>query len=154
MRSSSSRKTRPGPKVRIAIERSRSSAVSRDIWAGLLRYNREQVGPTRYKRHVIGARDAKGRLLGGLILQSYWLESYIEAFWLAKSARRSGVGAQLIKEAERAAKRRGSRLMHLNTYSFQAAPFYEKQGYKRFGKFSGSPRGETRYFYVKRLRQK
>ena len=42
--------------------------------------------------------------------------------------------------------------MHLNTYSFQAAPFYEKQGFRRLGKFSGSPKGESRYFYVKRLR--
>ena len=136
----------------MAVERSRASAASREIWKGLLRYNREQVGSTRYKRHVISARDAKGHLLGGLILQSYWLESYIEAFWLAKSARRGGIGARLIQEAERIAKRRGSRLMHLNTYSFQAAPFYEKQGFRRFGKFSGSPKGESRYFYVKRLR--
>ena len=152
MRSSSSRKTKRSPQVRVAVERSRSSTVSHEIWKGLLRFNREQVGPTNYQRHVISARDAKGKLLGGLILQSYWRESYIEAFWLSARARRSGIGAELIKEAGRRAKRRGSRLMHLNTYSFQAAPFYEKQGFRRFGKFSGSPKGESRYFYVKRLR--
>jgi GNAT superfamily N-acetyltransferase len=139
-------------KPRVAVERSKSSAVSREIWSGLLRFNREQVGPIKYKRHVISARDAKGKLLGGLILQSYWRESYIEAFWLAKSARRGGTGAGLIKEAERVAKRRGSRLMHLNTYSFQAPRFYEKQGFRRFGGFSGSPKGEARHFYVKRLK--
>jgi hypothetical protein len=40
----------------------------------------------------------------------------------------------------------------VNTYSFQAPRFYEKQGYRRFGRISGSPKGESRYFYVKRLR--
>ncbi len=136
----------------MAVERTQASAASREIWKGLLRYNREQVGQTRYKRHVISARDAKGKVLGGLILQSYWLESYIEAFWLSARARRSGIGSQLVREAERVARKRGSRLIHLNTYSFQAPRFYEKQGYRRFGRISGSPKGESRYFYVKRLK--
>jgi len=39
----------------------------------------------------------------------------------------------------------------LNTYSFQAPGFYEKLGFKRVGGMSGSPPGESRHFYVKRL---
>jgi GNAT superfamily N-acetyltransferase len=136
----------------VVVERTQASKASHEIWKGLLRFNREQVGQTRYKRHVLGARDAKGHLLGGLILQSYWRESYIEAFWLSARARRSGVGSQLIQEAERLARKRGSRLIHLNTYSFQAPRFYEKQGFRRFGSISGSPKGESRHFYVKRLK--
>ncbi len=101
---------------------------------------------------MLSARDSKRRLLGGLVLLSYWRESYIEVFWLAARARRAGLGTRLIQEAERRARRRGSRIVHVNTYSFQAPRFYEKQGYRRFGGISGSPRGETRYFYVKRLR--
>jgi GNAT superfamily N-acetyltransferase len=101
---------------------------------------------------VMGVRDGKGRLLGGLILQSYWRESYIELLWLSARTRGSGVGSRLLKEAESRARRRGSRLIHLNTYSFQAPGFYEKQGYRRFGGISGSPQGESRHFYVKRLR--
>ena len=34
----------------------------------------------------------------------------------------------------------------------QAPGFYEKQGYRRFGGMSGSPKGESRHFYVKHLR--
>ena len=101
---------------------------------------------------MLGVRDDKGRLLGGLILQSYFRESYIELLWLSERARGAGVGSRLIKEAERRARRRGSRLIHLNTYSFQAPGFYEKAGYKRFGRMSGSPQGASRHFYVKRLR--
>jgi len=138
--------------VRIKAERSRSAVVSRELWKGLVKFNREQAGPLSYSRKVLSVRDGKGRLLGGLILQSYWRESYIELLWLAARARKAGIGSRLIEEAERHARRRGSRLIHLNTFSFQAPGFYEKQGYRRFGGMSGSPKGEQRHFYVKRLR--
>jgi len=142
------------PKVagRVVAERSDPAAVSRELWKGLVRFNREQAGPLRYKRTVLSVRDGNGRLLGGLILESYWRESYIELLWLSARARRAGYGSRLIKEAERRARRRGSHLIHLNTYSFQAPGFYEKQGYQRFGAMSGSPQGESRHYYVKRIR--
>ena len=136
----------------IGLERKRATQVSRALWKGLLSFNRKQAGPFRYKRDVISARDDKGRLLGGIILQSYWRETYVELLWLSARARRAGLGSRLIDEAERRARRRGSRIIHLNTYSFQAPGFYEKQGYRRFGAISSSPRGGSRYFYVKRLR--
>jgi GNAT superfamily N-acetyltransferase len=142
----------PKAASRVAAERSHATAVSRELWKGLVRFNRGQAGPLRYSRAVLGARDGKGRLLGGLILQSYWRESYIELLWLSARARGTGLGSKLIREAERRARRRGSYLIHLNTYSFQAPGFYERQGYRRFGGMSGSPRGEQRHFYVKRLR--
>lgn len=142
------------PKVgaRVVVERSDPAAVSRALWRGLVRFNRAQGGPFNYRRTVLSVRDGKGRLLGGLILQSYWRESYIELLWLSARTRGKGFGSRLIEEAERRARRRGSRLIHLNTYSFQAPRFYERHGYRRFGGISGSPRGESRHFYVKRLR--
>ena len=138
--------------ARVVVERSHQAKTSRKLWGGLIAFNRQHAGPLKYSRAVLSVRDGKGRLLGGLILQSYWRERYIELLWLSARARRSGFGGRLVKEAERRARRRGSRLIHLNTYSFQAPGFYEKQGYRRFGGMSGSPRGESRHFYVKRLR--
>jgi GNAT superfamily N-acetyltransferase len=138
--------------ARIGVERSNRTAASRKLWRGLVRFNRERAGAFKYSRTIVSARDRKGRLLGGLILQSYWRESYIELLWLSARARGKGIGSKLLEEAEQRARRRGSRLIHLNTYSFQAPGFYEKQGYRRFGRISGSPRGESRHFYVKRLR--
>ena len=136
----------------IGVEHARATQVSRALWKGLVSFNRSQAGPLRYKREVISARDGKGRLLGGIILQSYWRETYVELLWLSMRARRAGLGSKLVSEAERRARGRGSRLIHLNTYSFQAPRFYEKQGYRRFGSIAGSPRGGSRHFYVKRLR--
>ena len=125
--------------------------VSRQLWRGLARFNQKTAGPYRYSRNVLTVRSVAGRILGGLILQSWWKESYIELLWLSDRARRQGLGSELIAEAERRARRRGSRIIHLNTYSFQAPRFYEKLGYRRFGAVSGSPKGESRHFYLKRL---
>jgi GNAT superfamily N-acetyltransferase len=146
------RTRKPEADARIVVERADRSAVSRALWKGLLKFNREQAGPFNYSRIVLSVRDGKDRLLGGLILESYWRESYIELLWLSARSRGTGLGSKLIKEAERRARRRGSRLIHLNTFSFQAPGFYEKQGYRRFGGMSGSPQGASRYYYVKRLR--
>jgi GNAT superfamily N-acetyltransferase len=137
---------------RISIERARAAQVSRELWKGLVSFNRTQAGPLRYKRDVISVRDVRGHLLGGIILQSYWRETYVELLWLSARARRAGLGGKLLSEAERRVRKRGSRIIHLNTYSFQAPGFYEKWGYRRFGRIAGSPQGESRHFYVKRLR--
>ena len=127
-------------------------AASRRLWNGLIRYNRRTAGPFHYTRTVLTVRGARGAILGGLILQSYWKESYVELLWLSDRARRQGWGRRLMDEAERRAKKRGSLLMHLNTYSFQAPGFYEKLGFRRVGGMSGSPAGASRHFYVKELR--
>ena len=137
--------------VRIVAEKTKANAASRALWAGLIRFNRKQAGPLRYTRTVLTVRGGKGKVVGGLILQSYWRESYVELLWLSEKARRMGYGRRLMQEAERRARRRGSVLLHLNTFSFQAPGFYEKLGFRRFGGMEGSPRGESRHFYVKRL---
>jgi GNAT superfamily N-acetyltransferase len=137
--------------MKIVAEGKRARSASRQLWDGLIRYNRQQAGPLRYTRTVLTVRDAKGKLLGGTILQSYWKETYVELLWLSAKARRLGYGRRLIQEAERRARRRGSILLHLNTYSFQAPGFYEKLGFKRLGGMQGSPRGESRHFYAKKL---
>ena len=139
-------------RTRIVVEGKRASAVSRQLWTGLMVYNRGKVGNARYVRKVVSARDAKGKLIGGCIVQCYWLECYVELLWLSPDARRKRTGSKLIQAAEKIARERGARHIHLNTFSFQAPRFYEKQGYRRFGTLSGSPKGQSRYFYVKRLR--
>ena len=136
---------------RIIVERRDARKAARALWRGLTRFNKEKAGPFHYSRIVISARGKSGRIVGGIILQSYWTETYVELLWLSERARGQGGGRALIEEAERSARRRGSRVMHLNTYSFQAPGFYEKLGFRRAAAVSGSPHGATRYFYVKRL---
>ena len=140
-----------GVRVRVVAEKKDAHKAARLLWRGLNSFNRRTKGPYRYSRLVLTSRSDSGRIVGGLILQSYWIESYVELLWLSEKARGEGRGRELIEEAEHRARRRGSRVMHLSTYSFQAPGFYEKLGFRRCGTIKGSPPGATRYFYLKRL---
>ena len=46
---------------------------------------------------------------------------------------------------------RGCRHAYLDTFDFQARPFYEKQGYAAFGVQDDYPPGHRRYFVEKGL---
>src|SRR5688572_28591268 len=81
--------------ARVVVERSNLAKTSRKLWAGLIAFNRQQAGPMKYSRSLLSVRDGKGRLLGGLILQSYWRESYIELLWLSARARGARFGSKL-----------------------------------------------------------
>jgi len=43
------------------------------------------------------------------------------------------------------------RVIWLDTFSFQARPFYERLGFSLFGALAGYPPGSARHFLVKRL---
>jgi hypothetical protein len=53
---------------------------------------------------------------------------------------------------EGAAEERGCERAHLDTFSYQARPFYEKLGYRVFGELEDYPPGHTRFFLRKQLR--
>ena len=58
---------------------------------------------------------------------------------------------QLMSAAETEARRRGCHHALLDTFDFQARPFYEQLGYVAFGELEDFPRGHSRYFLSKHL---
>jgi ribosomal protein S18 acetylase RimI-like enzyme len=136
---------------RIVEEKRKARAVARRVRAGLIAYNASKAGPPRYRPLVLSARDAKGRLVGGLTGQLYWNALYVELLWLKESARNGGLGRRLMQAAERRARRAGKELIFLNSYSFQAPGFYRKLGFRSFGLIRNYPRGGNRIFFVKPL---
>ena len=136
---------------RIVRETRNARAVARRVRSGLIAYNVAKVGAPDYRRLVLSARDAAGRIIGGLTGELYWNALYIELLWLKESARGSGVGRRLMRRAEAIARRAGKELVYLNSYSFQAPGFYRKLGFRSFGRILNYPRGENRIFFVKNL---
>ena len=61
-----------------------------------------------------------------------------------------GYGRSLLAKAEAEAKARGCLNAHLDTFDFQALGFYERLGYRIFGKLAGYPGSHTRLFLEKR----
>jgi GNAT superfamily N-acetyltransferase len=118
-------------------------AAGREIGQLLYRFNVEAVGKSASARF--------GEILGGLAAVSYWGSFYISDVVVPATARGQGLGAELIRQAEREARKRGCRHLWLDTFAFQARPFYESLGFEVFGRLDGLAPYFPRYFMTKRL---
>jgi GNAT superfamily N-acetyltransferase len=96
-------------------------------------------------------RSADGRVVGGLSAKTYWHCLDIGFLWVDESHRGTGLGRRLVLAAEAEAVQRGCRFSLVDTFSFQARPFYERLGYQPFGELSGFDRGHVRHYLSKRL---
>jgi len=71
--------------------------------------------------------------------------------WVSEAVRGQGAGTELMNRFEKEAQRRGCTLAYLDTFSFQARPFYEKRGYKVVLETPGFTNGIIKYTMHKRL---
>ncbi|GLZ51748.1 GNAT family N-acetyltransferase [Actinomycetospora sp. NBRC 106378] len=90
-------------------------------------------------------------LVGGLAGYTHFSWLYVEQLWVDASRRGTGLGSALLRAAEDEARRRDCRGVWLDTYSFQARPFYEAHGYRLFGELADYPPGHAKYFLTKAL---
>jgi GNAT superfamily N-acetyltransferase len=83
--------------------------------------------------------------------QINWNWLHVGLFWVAEALRGSGYGRRLLAAIEQVARERGCRYAHLDTFSYQARPFYETLGYEVFGQLDDYPPGHKRFFMKKVL---
>lgn len=133
----------------IAIEASGSATehdeVREFVLENLRVFNRQRVEPSKFEPISLGLR-AGGVLVGGLVGEIGWKWLFVELLWIAESHRGRGLGSRLLQAAEAAAIRRGARHAYLDTFDFQARPFYERHGYEVFGVLEDYPPGHRRFF--------
>lgn len=96
-------------------------------------------------------RDEQGELVGGAWGYINWNWLSVGLVWLAEDLRGGGHGRQLLLALESVARERGCRFVHLDTFSYQARPFYEKLGYEVFATLEDYPLGQQRFFMKKAL---
>lgn len=108
---------------------------SGELGLKLRHYNYGFVGEYPEQQYIrLNARDENGRLLGGLrgFVFLYWLN--IEVLFVEEDARGSGLGSRLLAEAEQQAIALGAKHAKLDTFEWQARPFYLKHGYEEFAR--------------------
>jgi GNAT superfamily N-acetyltransferase len=122
------------------------------IWAPLLAFNQETVGDAEASPYALtlGAADTD-QIAGGLWAMYLWGSFYIALLVVPKDARGQGLGSQLMSMAEAEARDRGCRQVWLDTYAFQARPFYERHGFSVFGQIDGPQPMFPRVFMQKLL---
>jgi GNAT superfamily N-acetyltransferase len=79
-----------------------------------------------------------------------WIFS-AKGYVVEKSLRNLGYGTRLMHRVEVEASQLGCQNAHVDTYSFEAKPFYERLGYELFATLKDYPEGQSKYFLKKRL---
>jgi GNAT superfamily N-acetyltransferase len=117
----------------------------------LINHNVASTGQTEWYPVAFFHKDENGEVLGGLIgdIWAAWL--HVRMLAVAKPVRGQGFGKELMKRAEIYAVEHGCTDAFLDTFSFQARPFYERLGYRVFGMLENHPVGHQRYFMTKKL---
>ena len=70
---------------------------------------------------------------------------------MSEAERGKRLGTRLLEAAENVARVRGCGRAWLDTFEYQARPFYEKLGYRLFGTLEGYPPGYRQYYLTKQL---
>jgi GNAT superfamily N-acetyltransferase len=137
--------------MRITLEPVPASPHAQAIGQILSNYNTQHVGSYDGKPLILLLRDDAGQVLGGLRGNTAWNWLYVEALAIAEPARGQDWGTQLLAAAEHEAAARGCHSAYLDTFDFQALPFYQKQGYTLFGTLDGFAGHHKRFFLQKRF---
>ncbi|MDP4146453.1 MAG: GNAT family N-acetyltransferase [Bacillota bacterium] len=121
----------------------------------IIAYNASKVPFTQepsfnHINRVIKALD--GNIIAGINSILYcWNCLYIDVLWVKEEFRKEGYGSALLDEVEKIAKEKGCKLVHLDTFDFQAKDFYLKHGYDIFGVLDNCPLSHKRYYMKKSL---
>lgn len=91
-------------------------------------------------------------LVGGLLGEISDQSLYVSLLAIDPMHQKSGLGSRLIQEIEKIAVKNQVINLLLSTRSYQALPFYQKCGFKIYGKLKDMPfRDVDTYYLVKRL---
>lgn len=121
------------------------------VQAGLREFNVRVIGDPNEVPVTIFLRDDAGAVVGGLIGHIKWRWLYVSKLWIADSHRGEGHGHALMDAAESFARSKNCIGSYLDTFEYQARPFYEKIGYAVFGTLEDYPPSYRQFFLSKRF---
>lgn len=135
----------------VSVEPNASADDIEAVHAGLRMFNRRVLGDPAYEDIRVLLRDEERSIVGGLVGHIRWRWAYVEKLWIADEHRGGGYGRAIMAAAEAQAVAAGCIGISLDTFEYQARPFYEKLGYEVFGTLEGFPPGYRQYFLAKRF---
>ena len=136
----------------LRVEDEPSDADVQVLREGLTAHALPVTGAPGFKPVGVFARDRAGSVVGGVLAIVNWNWLHIALVWVAEPLRGTGLGHRLLTAIEEVGVERGCTTAHLDTFSYQARPFYERHGYELFGTLENYPTGHRRFFMRKSLR--
>ena len=105
----------------------------------------------RYEEINLFIKDENSIVRGGILAEVCWNWLEIHTFIIDEDIRKSGTGTRLLKELEKIALEKECDFIKVDTLSFHALGFYEKNGYKVFGSLDNVGRDYKHYYLKKDL---
>ena len=136
---------------RIEIKTEVQEVDRKAIVAAMLSFNESRIGDDGYEPLAILLRNDDGKVQGGLTAKCYYRWLFIDLLFVPEAFRGAKLGGKLLAQAEQWAKERGCVGVWLDTFTFQAPGFYEKQGYSVFGALENYPNGETQRIFLRKM---
>lgn len=120
----------------IFIDETENSAINTVIKKGIIDYNAPFFGANPSQPFTIYIKDIQSNVIAGLT--GFYKGKYtrVDLVWIHEDFRHQGLGRKLILKLEEFSKIKGCRYIQLDTFDFQARPFYEKLGFKCIGTVS------------------
>lgn len=122
---------------------------------GITKYNKSSVPELETNeaevRFFVFARNGNNNITGGIRATCYWNTLHIELLWLSQECRGQGFGKILLVSAEEFAKNNNCEKVFVETTSWQAKPFYEKNGYNLIATLNDRPKGYASFYLMKNL---
>lgn len=141
--------------VKIEVTSEPKKEALKVLSKGIQKYNQgfipDEVVFEEDCKFAVFAKDEDNKVLGGIRACAYWNYCIIELLWISEEARGMRIGSQLMLAAEQYARKKGFEYVRTETLSFQALPFYQKQGYTVFGELDDYPKGHKTFCLVKKL---
>ncbi len=119
---------------------------------GMLAYHASKGHPRKKEIFSIILRDKNNSIKGMVIVSFLWNGMHIDSLWIDETLRGKKWGGLLLNMAEKEAIKRGCSVAYTDTFTWQAPKFYEKQGYKLYGKLKDFPKDNSLLYYAKNLK--
>ncbi|MBM7035157.1 GNAT family N-acetyltransferase [Vibrio ulleungensis] len=142
--------------MNITLDLNPSAQDIEEIRLGLVEHNKPHLGNLReqpvacYCYHPDDANQKIAGVCGEI--RGNWL--MIQFLWVSPDFKHQGLGSKLLSNIEGYAQSLGCHSVLLDTFSFQARPFYEKHGYVAQMTLEKFPENHEKYFLIKNLSSK
>jgi len=137
--------------MKIVHEPELSPASRNRIELGVDLHNIAVTGIDAFATPNFTLREPSGEVRGGLIGEIWGGWMHVSYLWVDTALRHRGWARKLLQAAERYAAARGVHDVSLETFSFQARPLYEAQGYEVFATLEDFPPGHQKHFLRKKI---
>ncbi|KTD46196.1 GNAT family N-acetyltransferase [Legionella quateirensis] len=121
---------------KIFVDETENSAVYNVIKKGIIDFNSPYFGSKPSQPFNIYIIDSRSDVIAGLT--GFYKGKYarVDLFWVHEHFRNQGLGKKLFFKLEQFSKMKGCLYIQLDTFDFQARPFYEKLGFECVGTIS------------------